>query len=88
MIGPNSPTAPAAVRYDPNLEPSSPRSRRIGSSVPMAVVVSASPIIRLEMTNPSIASTAPTPRPRTSEMPQAVTPRLSGGPFSRAKSIS
>ena len=43
-IGPNSPTAPAARRYVPNRVRSSPASRRIGNSVPIAVVASAEPV--------------------------------------------
>jgi hypothetical protein len=42
-IGNSSPTAPAANTLRPSLPPSIPLSRRIGSSVPSAVVVSASP---------------------------------------------
>ena len=39
MIGKSSPTAPAANTNRPNLPASMPRSRRIGSNVPSAVVV-------------------------------------------------
>ena len=42
-IGKSSPTAPAANTCRPKLPPSMSLSRRIGSSVPSAVVVSASP---------------------------------------------
>jgi hypothetical protein len=42
-IGPNSPTAPAARRYVPNLVRSSPVSERTGIRVPIAVVASADP---------------------------------------------
>ena len=42
-IGKSSPTAPAAYTYRPNRPPSMSLSRRMGSSVPSAVVVSASP---------------------------------------------
>jgi hypothetical protein len=87
-IGPNSPTAPAAVRKPPNRVPSRPRSRSIGSSVPIAVVVMASPISRLEITKPSNASNAPIASPPPSDTTQAATPRFSGGPLSRPTSIS
>ena len=42
-IGNSSPTAPAANTYRPNWPASMSLSRRMGSSVPSAVVVSASP---------------------------------------------
>ena len=42
-MGNSSPTAPAANTYRPNCPPSISLSRRIGSSVPRAVVVNASP---------------------------------------------
>jgi len=42
-IGKSSPTAPAANTYRPKSPESIRLSRRIGSSVPSAVVVSASP---------------------------------------------
>ena len=42
-MGNSSPTAPAAYTYSPNRPPSMSLSRRIGSSVPSAVVVRASP---------------------------------------------
>ena len=41
-IGNSSPTAPAANTYRPKSPPSMPLSCKIGSSVPSAVVVSAS----------------------------------------------
>ncbi len=87
-IGPNSPMAPAAVRNEPKRVSSMPRSRSIGSSVPIAVVVSARPTSRLEMTKPSSARTAPTPRPSASEIAQPAAPRFSGAPLSLPKSIS
>ena len=42
-MGNSSPTAPAAKMYSPNRPPSMSLSRKMGSSVPSAVVVSASP---------------------------------------------
>ena len=42
-MGKSSPTAPAANTYRPNWPPSMSLSRKMGSSVPRAVVVSASP---------------------------------------------
>ena len=87
-IGPNSPTAPAAVRKCPKRVSSMPRSRSIGSSVPMAVVVSASPTSRPESTTPSRARTTATTRPTTNEISQPPTPRLMGAPRSFWKLIS
>ena len=87
-IGPNSPAAPAATRYLPNPVSSSPRSRSIGCSVPMAVVVRASPMSRLESTNPEMRRTEPTARPSARLIPHPTVPRTSGGPESSAKSIS
>jgi len=43
-IGPNSPIAPAASSWVPKRVRSSPESRRIGISVPIAVVASAEPV--------------------------------------------
>ena len=43
-MGNSSPVAPAANTYWPNEPPSMSLSRKMGSSVPSAVVVSASPI--------------------------------------------
>ncbi len=40
-IGPNSPTAPAASRNVPRRVATSPLSRKMGSSVPIAVVETA-----------------------------------------------
>ena len=51
-IGPNSPTAPAASVRTPKWVGRMPRSRRIGSRVPIAVVVSTSPMRRPESAKP------------------------------------
>ena len=63
-IGKNSPTAPAATIRSLNALPSISFSRRIGSRIPRAVVVSASDTGTNAWTNPLAASTPTTPRAR------------------------
>jgi len=58
MMGKSSPTAPAASTYRPNLPLSMSLSCRIGSRVPSAVVVSASPMGTKSRTKPNAASRA------------------------------
>ncbi len=60
-IGPNSPVAPAARSSVPNGVCSSPASRSIGISVPIAVVANAEPVKTSESTTPASASSPPSP---------------------------
>ena len=55
-IGSSSPTAPDAMKYVPKGPVSMPRSRRIGSTVPSAVVVRASATGTKALTKPAAAS--------------------------------
>ena len=64
-IGKSSPTAPAASTYRPNSPESMSLSCRMGSSVPSAVVVRASPIGTKSWTKPS--------QPRMATAPTAMT---------------
>ncbi len=88
MIGPNSPATPAARVYGPSGVSSSPASRRIGISVPIAVVQSATPISRVESTNPVAWSTPAIASASPSEITQPTPPSLAGRPRIRSKSIS
>lgn len=87
-IGPNSPTEPIARTKAPNRVAATSASRSIGRSVPSAVVVSASPVMRLESTKPSDISTNATPNPSTSDIAHPVAARFSGAPFTRFRSMS
>ena len=62
-IGPNSPTAPAPITSVPNGVESSSLSRRIGISVPSAVVVRATPTSSESSTTPVPCSTVPSDNP-------------------------
>ncbi len=73
-IGPNSPTAPAAMVKTPKWVGRMPRSRRIGSRVPIAVVVSTSPMRRPDSANPIATRNPPTASPSTSETTQPSMP--------------
>ena len=91
-IGPNSPTAPAERMNVPSRVSRSPESRRMGSTVPSAVVVKISPISTPAETPSSgratVTSTIPAPRPITSDPHQPATADRNGGPAKRASSIS
>ncbi|GFN05191.1 hypothetical protein Smic_37470 [Streptomyces microflavus] len=86
-IGPNSPTAPNAITTDPNRPSSRPESRRIGSTAPSAVLVSAVPITRLFATSAPLRSRA-TPSPATNERIQAPPARRRVEPRTSANRIS
>ena len=60
----------------------------MGSSVPMAVVVSAMATKRMPMVTPPTCRSVATPMASTSEVSQESTPRRSGAPFMRGMSIS
>ena len=76
-MGPNSPIAPAPWKYRPNGVPSTPRSRRIGSSVPRAVLVRAMATATPSCTKPrdssarttTMASATDTNHPMTASRP-------------------
>ena len=87
-IGPSSPNAPAASRNEPNRVSSSPSSRRIGISVPIAVVVSAEPVYKNDSTIPAAARMPPTAYAITVESSQPHPPSRIGLPWTRSKSIS
>ena len=87
-MGPNSPAVPAASRKVPNLVDISPASRRIGISVPIAVVAIAEPVNRSDSTIPAAASAPPTPYASANDSSQPSPASISGRPRSRPKSIS
>ena len=87
-IGPSSPTAPAARTKLPNGVSSSPASRRMGKSVPIAVVVSAIVIMTGARTNPIASRNATVPAARASESSHPAPASASGRPRMRSKSIS
>ena len=68
--GPNSPATPAARMNGPSGRRSSPASRRIGISVPIAVVQIATPISSAESTKPISSSTTANASPSASEISQ------------------
>ena len=76
-IGNSSPTAPAASTYRPNLPASISLSCRIGSSVPSAVVVRASPIGTKSRTKFSLPRT---PTARTASSAVAAQPTMASRP--------
>src|SRR5215469_15882006 len=80
-IGNNSPTAPAASTYLPKSPDSMSASCRIGSSVPSAVVVSASPMGTKSWTKPVTFSTA---TKATESAALAVQPAMPSGPIAAA----
>ncbi len=86
-IGPNSPTAPAARTNVPNRESRSPVSRRIGSTVPSAVVVKIRPTSTPADTPSSgratVTSTMPAPRPITREPTHPTQAERRGAPDTR-----
>ena len=88
MIGPNSPATPAASVNGPSGVSSSPASRRIGISVPIAVVESATPINSVETTKPVACRTPAMPRASASEKSQPHTASFAGRPRIWRKSIS
>jgi hypothetical protein len=88
MIGPNSPTALAASTWRPKGVASSPPSRRIGSSVPTAVVVSATATYHGASVIPAACNVAPAATASKTESNQPVAARLSGRPRIAPKSIS
>ena len=87
-IGPSSPTAPAATTKLPNGVSSSPASRRMGNSVPIAVVVRAIVIMMGARTNPIASRTDTAHTARTSESSHPAPASASGRPRRRSKSIS
>ena len=87
-IGPNSPATPAPITSVPNGVASSPRSRSTGSSVPMAVVLRATPTNLAETMNPAACSPAAMPIAMPSDSSQPATPSVSGRPRTRTKSSS
>ena len=68
-MGPNSPMAPTDSIDGPIAVRSTPASRRIGKSVPSAVVVRHSATTTESSTSPVPCSTAPTPSAMTTEAP-------------------
>lgn len=87
-MGPNSPTVPMAVMYAPNRVSSTPASRRTGSRVPSAVVVSTRPITRVLRAKPVDTRAAAIPKPMASERAHPRPARRSGSPLMRLRSIS
>lgn len=87
MIGPNSPTDPKAITTDPNRPSSRPESRRIGSTAPSAVLVSAVPMTRLFARSAPLSSSA-TPSPAANETTHAPPARRSVSPRTSANRIS
>lgn len=65
-----------------------PASRTIGSSVPSAVVVSASPIISVDRPSPTSIRTKANVNATTKDRPQPAAARLSGLPLISLSSIS
>ncbi|GEM_PF-6493473 len=86
--GPNSPTAPAEASMSPKRVPSIWRSCSMGMSVPMAVVVRASPISSSDRTKPVATMTPATTSATTTDAPHPIAARLNGVPRMRAVSIS
>ena len=86
--GPNSPTAPAPSTKRPSFVSSWSASRRIGTSVPSAVVVIADPTSRPESTTPAAASAPANAYARTSVIAQPNAASRSGAPRIRSNSIS
>ena len=88
MIGPISPIAPLARMLVPSFVGRIPASPRIGSSVPIAVVVSAMATNRM----PDVMSNAwrivATPIASTSDVNQPITASVTGRPFTTSGSIS
>ncbi len=86
-IGPNSPTAPAESMNVPNRVSRSPVSRRIGSTVPRAVVVKTSPMrMPVETSSSGRASftiAMPAPRPIARDNPHPMPAERSGAPAIR-----
>lgn len=87
-IGPNSPTEPMARTKAPMRVPATPESRSIGRRVPSAVVVSASPIRRLDRAKPSVTNTNASPKPSTSDIAHPSAARVSGEPLILLRSMS
>lgn len=87
MIGPNSPTDPNAITTDPNRPSSRPESRRIGSTAPSAVLVSAVPMTRLLARSAPLSSSA-TPSPAANERTHAPPARRRVEPRTSANRIS
>ena len=87
-MGPNSPTAPAPITSVPNGVVSSSLSRRIGISVPSAVVVRATPTRSDESTTPVPCSTAPRDNPIAIDVNHVTSASVSGLPSILWKSIS
>ncbi len=86
--GPNSPATPAASTNGPSGRFSSPASRRIGISVPIAVVASAMPTSSAESTKSICWRTKAIVRPSASEISQPSPPSFAGRPRTRSKSTS
>ena len=87
--GRTRPTAPAPTTKLPKRWSRMPASRRIGISVPSAVVVSARRDEHRRVDDPGdVQDDARSPRRATSEISQPATPDATGAPRMRSKSIS
>ena len=87
-IGPNSPIAPAPRMQRPSGVSSSPASRRIGSRVPTAVVLSTTATSTGSATSPAARRPKVSARASPTDSPQPAMPSCSGRPRSLAKSSS
>ena len=88
MMGPTSPNAPAAATSAPNRPSASPLSRRIGASVPSAVVVSATPTNRVLSTTSTASNSPATTSANATDTPQPVSASRAGIPRSWLRSSS
>ena len=75
MIGQNSPATPVPSTARPMTVGSSAASERIGTSVPSAVVASATAISHHSASRPARVEHEPNARPIASEIPQPIVPR-------------
>ena len=80
-MGPNSPTVPMAAIWEPNLVSMTPASRNIGTRVPSAVVVRASPTTTVSRATPTDTRAKAAPRPMTSDIPHPMPASRRGWPL-------
>ena len=87
-MGPNSPTVPMAETNEPNLVSQTPASRRMGTSVPSAVVVRARPTTTVSSARPADTRAKAAAKPMASDTPHPAAASLRGRPriFSRSSS--